>query len=67
MDNGSEVTAKKISKVRRIVRYSVAVAASLLLIFVCIEGIIFIAFLSGKTFAEKYTGYYWMTTEDTTE
>ena len=67
MDNGSEVTAKKISKVRRIVRYSIAVAASLLLIFVCIEGYNFYSLSAGKLFAEKYTGFYLMTTEDTTE
>ena len=67
MNNGSEVTAKKISKVRRIVRYSVAVAASLLLIFVCIEVYNFYSLSAGKLFAEKYTGYYRMTTEDTTE
>ena len=67
MDNGREVTAKKISKARRIVRYSVAVAASLLLIFVCIEGYNFYSLSAEKLFAEKYTGYYWMTTEDTTE
>ena len=67
MDNGNEVTAKKISKVRRIVRYSVAVAASLLLIFVCIEVYNFYSLSAGKLFAEKYTRYSWMTTGDTTE
>ena len=67
MDNSSEITAKKISKVRRIVRYSVAVAASVLLIFICLEGYNFYSLSAGKLFAEKYTGYYWMTTEDTTE
>ena len=66
MDNGSEVTVKKISKARRIVRYSVAVAASLLLIFVCIEAYNFYSLSAGRLFAEKYTGYYWMSTEDTT-
>src|SRR6187402_1216585 len=67
MDNGSDVTAKKISKLRGIVRYSIAVTASLLLIFVCIEVYNFYSLSAGKLFAEKYTGYYWMATEDTTE
>jgi len=66
LDNGSEVTVKKISKARRIVRYSVTVAASLLLIFVCIEAYNFYSLSAGKLFAEKYTGYYWMSTGDTT-
>jgi predicted negative regulator of RcsB-dependent stress response len=38
MDNSSERTATKINKARRIVRYTVTVAASILLIFVCIVG-----------------------------
>ena len=67
MDNGSEITVKKISKARRGVRYSVAIAASLLLIFVCIEGYNFYSLSAGKLFAEKYSRYYWMTTQDTAE
>ena len=57
MDNGSEVTAKKISKVRRIVRYIVPVAASILLIFVCIEGYKFYRLSPDRLFAESYTAY----------
>jgi predicted negative regulator of RcsB-dependent stress response len=57
MDNGSEVTAKKFSKVRRIVRYSVAVAASVLLIFVCIVGYNFYRLSSDRLFAENYSAY----------
>jgi predicted negative regulator of RcsB-dependent stress response len=57
MDNGSEVTAKKFSKVRRTVRYSVAVAASVLLIFVCIVGYNFYRLSSDRLFAENYSAY----------
>ena len=67
MDNGNEVTVKKVSRAKRIVRYSVAVAASLLLIFVCIEGYNFYSLSAEKLFAEKYSGYHWMTTDGTTE
>jgi len=67
MDNGNEITIKKISKAKRIVRYSVAVAASLLLIFVCIEGYNFYSLSAERLFAEKYSGYHWMTTDGTTE
>ena len=70
MDNGSQVTAKKISKVRRIVRYSVATAASLLLIFVCIEGYNFYRLSPDRLFTENYTAYELTTTRienDSTE
>ncbi|HEV8270899.1 MAG TPA: tetratricopeptide repeat protein [Chitinophagaceae bacterium] len=70
MDNGSEVTAKKISKLRGIIRYSVAVAASILLIFVCIEGYKFYRLSPGRLFAENYTAYELTTTRgenDSTE
>ena len=57
MDNGSEVTAKKISKVRRIVGHSVAVVATILLIFVCIEGYNFYRLSPGRLYDENYTAY----------
>ena len=57
MNNGSEVFEKRIGKVRQIVRYTVAVAASLLLIFVCIVGFNFYRLSSDKLFAEKYSAY----------
>ena len=57
MDNGSESTAKRINKVRRIVRYSVAVTASVLLIIVCIVGVNFYRLSSDRLFAEKYSVY----------
>jgi len=57
MDNGSEITAKRISKGKRIVRYTVAVTASVLLIFVCIEAYKFYRLSPGRLFAENYTAY----------
>ncbi len=57
MNNGNEVDEKRINKVRRIVRYSVAVAASVLLIFVCIVGYNFFRLSSDGLFAEKYSAY----------
>ena len=57
MSNSGESTEKGISKVRRIVRYSVAVAASLLLIFVCIVVYNFYRLSSNSLFAEKYSTY----------
>jgi hypothetical protein len=64
MDNSSEATAKKIGKARRIVHYSVAVAASILLIFVCIVGYNFYRLSPGRLFAENYTPYELTTTPD---
>jgi len=57
MNNGNEITDERINKVRRIVRYSVAAAASVLLIFVCIVGFNFYRLSSDKLFAEKYSAY----------
>ncbi len=57
MDNGSELTAKRINKVRRIVRYSIAVAASVLLIIVCIVGFNFYRLSSDRLFTENYSAY----------
>ena len=57
MNNGSESTGNRINKVRRIVRYSVAVAASVLLIFVCIVVFNFYQLSSGRLFTEKYSVY----------
>jgi len=62
MDNGSEVNVERISKVKRIVRYSVAVAASVLLIIVCIAVYNFYQLSSDKLFAENYTAYELTTT-----
>ena len=57
MDNGSEVTSNRLNKVRRIVRYSVTVAASVLLIIVCIVGYNFYRLSSDRLFAENYSTY----------
>lgn len=57
MDNSSETTATKISKARRIVRYTVAVAASIVLIFVCIVAYNFYRLSAARLFAENYTTY----------
>jgi len=70
MNNGNEVTEKRINKVRRIVRYCVAVAASALLIFVCIVGFNFYRLSSSRLFTEKYSVYELTTTHsenDSTE
>jgi len=57
MNNGNEVTEKRINKVRRIVRYSVAVAASVLLIVACIVVYNFYRLSSDRLFAEKYSAF----------
>ena len=57
MDNGSEVNVERITKVKRIVRYSVAVAASVLLIVVCIVVYNFYQLSSDRLFTENYTAY----------
>jgi len=58
----TETPVKHISNTRRIIRLSVAVAASVLLIFVCIEGFNFYSLSSDKLFAENYTAYELTTT-----
>lgn len=57
-----ETPVKPISSVRRIVRYTVAVAASVLLIFVLVEGYQFYTLTPGKLYAENYTAYELTTT-----
>jgi predicted negative regulator of RcsB-dependent stress response len=70
MDNGSEVNVERISKVKRIVRYSIAIAASVLLIVVCIVVYNFYRLSSDRLFAENFTAYELTTTNgrnDSTE
>ena len=55
---------RSISNVRRIIRYSVAVAASVLLIFAGIEGYKFYNLSPNNLFAENYTAYELTTTRD---
>jgi hypothetical protein len=62
MDHSNETAVKKTSKIRRIIRYSIPVAASLLLIFVFIEGYNFYRLSPGRLFAENYTAYELTTT-----
>lgn len=60
----NEAPVKAISRVRRIIRFTVAVAASVLLIFVLIEGYKFYTLTPGKLYAENYTAYELTTTRD---
>ena len=53
----TETTAKPGRNVRRIIQYSVAAAATLLLIFLIIEGCKFYSLSSEKLYAEKYVRY----------
>lgn len=57
MDKGREAPAKNIRKVRRVVRYIVATAASILLIFVVIEAYNFYQLSPASLFDESYTAY----------
>lgn len=60
----SETPVRSISNVRRIIRYSVAVAASVLLIFLVIEGYKFYTLSPQKLYVENYTAYELTTTRD---
>ena len=64
MDKGNNEIIKKSSNVRSIIRYSVAGAASILLIFIVIEGYKFYTLSPEKLFAENYTAYELTTTRD---
>jgi len=61
-ESGAETPVKQIGNVRRIVRYSVAVAASVLLIFIVIEGYKFYTLSPQKLYSENYTAYELTTT-----
>jgi len=63
----TETPVKSISRVRRIIRYSVAVAASILLIFLGMEGYNFYNLSSDRLFSENYTAYELITTRDGTD
>lgn len=60
----TEAPVKKMGNVRRIIRYSVAVAASVLLVFLAIEGYNFYRLSPNRLFAENYTAYELSTTRD---
>ena len=57
MDRGNKEITEKISNVRRIIRYSVPVAASILLVVIIVEGYKFYTLSPEKLFAENYTAY----------
>ena len=67
MEQDGKLTAKKISKLQRVVRYGVPVIASVLLIFVCIEVYNFYRLTPTRLFNEKYEAYDVATTKDTIE
>jgi len=56
-DIKAETGARPGRNVRRIVRYTVAIAASVLLIFVLIEGYNFYTLTPDKLYSENYTAY----------
>ena len=62
MEQDSKLTVEKKNKVKRVVRYSVAVVAVALLIFVCVEVYSFYRLSSDRLFAEGYTAYLTTTT-----
>jgi tetratricopeptide (TPR) repeat protein len=57
VENENEITVNKTSKLRRIIRYSVAAAATIFLIIIFIEGCKFYKLSSQKLYAENYTPY----------
>ena len=67
MEQGGKLTEKKISKLQRIVRYSVTAIASVLLIFVCIAVYNFYRLTPTRLFNEKYEAYDVTATKDTIE
>jgi hypothetical protein len=67
MERDGKLTAKRISKLQRVVRYAVPVIASVLLIFVCIEVYNFYRLTPTSLFNEKYEAYDVTTTKDTVE
>ena len=60
----NETPVKNITPARKIIRYSVAVAASVLLIFAGIEGYNFYKLSPSKLFSENYTAYELNTSRD---
>ena len=57
MDKDSNEKVKNTWNVRRIIRYAVPVAASLLLLFIIIEGYKFYTLSPEKLYDENYTPY----------
>ena len=67
MEQDDKLTAKKINRLQRIVRYSVTVIASVLLVVVCIAVYNFYRLTPDRLFNEKYEAYELSSTGDTTE
>ena len=67
MEQDDKLTAKRISKLQRIVRYSVTVIASVLQIVVCIAVYNFYRLTPDRLFNEKYESFELATVSDTTE
>ena len=67
MEQDDKLTVKKISKLQCIVRYGVAVIASVLLIFVCIVVYNFYSLTPTRLFNEKYEAYNVTPPKDTME
>src|SRR5215207_6813640 len=57
MANQDKLIVDKNTRLRRIIRYAVAIAAFILLVFIFIQGYMFYTLSPGKLFAEKYTVY----------
>ena len=64
MDNGEKVATEQLTRLRRIVRYSVAGIAIVLLIFICIAGYKFYTLSPEKLYAENYIPYKLTTIRD---
>lgn len=64
MENENEIIINKVGKLRRIIQYSVAVAASIFLIIIFIEGCKFYRLSTQKLYAENYTPYELTTTSN---
>ena len=67
MEQDGKLTAKKVSKLQRVVRYGVPVIASMLLVIVCVEVYSFYRLTPTRLFNEKYEAYKLTTIKDTIE
>jgi tetratricopeptide (TPR) repeat protein len=67
VENENEIAVNKVSKLRRIIRYSVAVATSIFLVIIFIEGCKFYKLSSQKLYAENYTPYDLKATDSTVD
>lgn len=63
----SGASVKKMGGLRRVIRYSVAIAASVLLVFAGVEGYKFYKLSPGSLYAENYSSYELITSRDSGE